>query len=404
MRHEGQIIKISEGRYQIRIALGKNSRGTRVYFTKTIHATLKQAKAFLQQKLRERDTGMLASRQDGLLADWMTYWLDHVASVKVRPVTLDQYRNLTTSYILPHLGQQRVGDLTRATIEEWINRLVKGSLGARTIRLAHSVLHNALDALVARGELGANAAKGIAKPRVQRAEVTPLSVEQARVFLEGIAESPYEALWAIMLTTGMRPAEAMALRWKDVANGMVTVSRSLSWTSVGPRIENPKTSAGRRRIPLNSHVIALLTDRRLLDPSAQDDDLIFATSERGPLEWRVIKRRYFKPLLKKLGLPNIRGYDLRHTCTTLLLESGVNPSAITQRLGHRSSAFLLDTYGHVLPHQQQEATERLGHLLTPPMPSDSTDKEQVKTDTTLTANDPTVTSLPSLRPRPSSRG
>lgn len=57
--------------------------------------------------------------------------------------------------------------------------------------------------------------------------------------------------------------------------------------------------------------------------------------------------------------------DLRHTCTTLLLEAGVNPSAITQRLGHRSAAFLLDTYGHVLPHQQQEATERLGSLLNP---------------------------------------
>lgn len=76
-------------------------------------------------------------------------------------------------------------------------------------------------------------------------------------------------------------------------------------------------------------------------------------------------------MLRELGLPDIRGYDLRHTCTTLMIEAGVSPSAITERLGHRSTAFLLDTYSHVLPHHQIDATKKMGALLAPP-PSEAT--------------------------------
>lgn len=362
MRHEGQINKKAAGKYQVRVALGRDAHGRRVDFTQTINATLKEARAFLKQKLRERDTGTLASKHDGLLGDWVTYWLDTIVSVRIRQVTLDQYRFLATRYILPRLGDCRLGDLKRSTIEEWVDQLVKSQLGARTVRLAFSVLHNALESLVQRAELPANPCKGVALPKKQRAKVQALTVDQARTLLTGIRGTPYEALWSLMLNTGIRPAEALALRWQDIKNGVVYVTRSLSWTSAGPRIEEPKTAAGRRKIPLTADVADQLAARHGTS-AVTDEALIFSTKEGNPLEWRVLKRRHFKPLLKKLGLPDIRGYDLRHTCTTLLLEAGINPTAITERLGHRSTAYLLDTYGHVLPHQQQEATERLGALL-----------------------------------------
>lgn len=365
MSHEGQIIKKGPSKYQIRVALGTDSRGKRRYFTQTINATLTQAKAFLRQKLRERDTGTIAVRHDGLLGDWMTYWLDHIASAKVRRVTLDQYRYLAKQYILPTLGENRVGDLTRGVIEEWVAGLNARGLSPRTMRLARSVLHNALDSLVSRGELPKNVTKGVTLKRPDRAEITPLTVEQARRFCEGIAGTPYEALWALLLTTGMRPAEALALRWKDVHHSEVRVTRSLTWTSAGPAFGDPKTPTGRRRISLPVDVLDLLARRRDQALLASEDDLIFCTKDGGPLDWRLLRQRHFKPLIKSLGLPNIRAYDLRHTCTTLLLEAGVNPTAIAERLGHKSSAFLLDTYGHVLPHQQREATARLGALLAP---------------------------------------
>lgn len=365
VKQNGQIIKVGEKKYLIRISLGKDANGKRRYYNKTIHATAKEAEDFKNRKLRERDLGTTAGPNVALLGDWIEHWLDAVISASVRQVTLDQYNYLARAYLLPLLGDVRLCDLKRGVIQEWVQELIGRALSPSTIRLAASVLHNALEELVTRGELPTNPAKGIALPKIERAEVTSLTVDQSRTLLAGIRNTPFEALWAMLLLTGVRPAEALALRWRDVEGGVLRISRSLSWTSDGPQIAPPKTNAGRRSIPLPDYVLQVLAERKARVNAAGADDLIFATAGGTPLEWRVIKRRHFKPLLKKLGLPDIRGYDLRHTCTTLMIEAGVSPAAITERLGHRSTAFLLDTYSHVLPHHQIDATNKMGALLTP---------------------------------------
>ena len=62
------------------------------------------------------------------------------------------------------------------------------------------------------------------------------------------------------------------------------------------------------------------------------------------------------------GLPAIRLHDLRHTHATLLLRWGYNAKVVSERLGHHSVAFTLDTYAHVVPGMQQEAAEEFGNL------------------------------------------
>lgn len=67
----------------------------------------------------------------------------------------------------------------------------------------------------------------------------------------------------------------------------------------------------------------------------------------------------FRKHAKAAGLPPIRMHDLRHTHATLLLQAGVHPKIVSERLGHHSVAFTLDTYAHVLPGMQAEAAEDL---------------------------------------------
>ena len=63
------------------------------------------------------------------------------------------------------------------------------------------------------------------------------------------------------------------------------------------------------------------------------------------------------------GLRRIRFHDLRHTHATLLRQAGVNPKVVSERLGHSSVAFTLDTYAHVMPGTQPEAAQRFGDLV-----------------------------------------
>jgi integrase len=90
---------------------------------------------------------------------------------------------------------------------------------------------------------------------------------------------------------------------------------------------------------------------------------VFASDTGEPLNEGNRVRRHFKPILGKEGLPDIRLYDLRHTCTTLLLSQGVNPKIVSERLGHASTTLTMDVYSHVLPDMQKVASGKLQDLI-----------------------------------------
>ena len=95
----------------------------------------------------------------------------------------------------------------------------------------------------------------------------------------------------------------------------------------------------------------------------EDQDLVFAT-ERGTLVNPTnLRERYFKPLPNRASLPEIRFHDLRHTCATLLLSKNVNPKIVSEMLGHATIAITLDTYSHLLPNVQENATRALEDVL-----------------------------------------
>jgi integrase len=75
-------------------------------------------------------------------------------------------------------------------------------------------------------------------------------------------------------------------------------------------------------------------------------------------------RRYFKPALTQAGLTaDLRLYDLRHTCATLLLADGENLKVVSERLGHSSITLTADVYAHVSESMQRQATDRMERML-----------------------------------------
>jgi integrase len=68
--------------------------------------------------------------------------------------------------------------------------------------------------------------------------------------------------------------------------------------------------------------------------------------------------------LKKANIrTSIRLYDLRHTTATLLLQAGINPKIVSERLGHSTITLTLDVYSHVLPNMPNDATDQLEQML-----------------------------------------
>ncbi|MCX6021630.1 MAG: site-specific integrase [Chloroflexi bacterium] len=88
-----------------------------------------------------------------------------------------------------------------------------------------------------------------------------------------------------------------------------------------------------------------------------------STSQIGTAVNESNLRRGFHRHLKRAGLPDIRLYDLRHTCATLMLQAGVPVKVVSERLGHSSLVMTLRIYAHVRPSMQQHAARTLGELL-----------------------------------------
>lgn len=230
--------------------------------------------------------------------------------------------------------------------------------------------------------LSQNPAAPVDLPRASRKEMKSLTPEEAGQFLAAASEDRLSTLFALALTTGMRPEEYLALQWKDVdlEKGIATVQRALVWNRKGGgwTFTAPKTPRSRRSIPLPVSVIRALTSHKRQQGEVrlkagadyQNHDLVFATRDGTPIMPRNLLSRHFKPILKRAKLPNtIRLYDLRHTCATLLLSANEHPKIVSERLGHASITLTLDTYSHVLPSMQQAATDKLESILFDKKPS-----------------------------------
>ena len=201
-----------------------------------------------------------------------------------------------------------------------------------------------------------------------------LSDTQVRSLLLAAQGTRYEALFWLAVSTGLREGELLGLRWSDLdwKTHSLHVQRQLQRLDGQYVFPEPKSAAGRRVIvvgetmiqKLRAHLNILEAERREAGDRWQENDLIFSSSLGTPWDKRNMFK-YYKIFLKKAGLPDIRFHDLRHTAATLMLQQGVHPKIVQERLGHSDITLTLNTYSHVLPAMQEEAASKLDELLTP---------------------------------------
>jgi integrase len=152
----------------------------------------------------------------------------------------------------------------------------------------------------------------------------------------------------------------------------LTIRRSIVWRRAGDwYTTEPKTAKSRRTIPLTAPILAMLQDHRTRQLEERlragsvwkDHGFIFCNKIGEPLTVGSV-RYLFKGLLTAAGLPeNIRLYDTRHSCATALIASGLNSKVVSERLGHSNVTITLDTYTHVSPGMQKEASEEMEKVI-----------------------------------------
>ncbi|MFJ2722767.1 tyrosine-type recombinase/integrase [Streptomyces sp. NPDC087437] len=350
--------------------------------------------------------------------DYLTYWLATIAPQRLKPSTLNSYEGLTRLYIRPALGKKRLNRLSPADVRRFlaefkesclcclrgadaerpegkrsccaVGRCCKRRPSARTVQYIHAVLRSSLQQAIREELIVRNVARIVETPTITRKEVRPLDAAEARIMLKTARSHRLYALWLLLVSTGLRRGEALALTWADVdlTNGQLRVRRNVQRIRRELIFVSPKTMRSIRTVSLPKHCMRALTQHRAqqgrerkvagkkwqLAPG-QPDGLIFTTTTGRVTDPRSLNRM-LTILCRDAGVRRVRVHDLRHTCASLLLAQGVDARTIMETLGHSTITMTLDTYAHVMSTTLKAAADRMDDALGLYEPEEKTDGER----------------------------
>ena len=226
----GQKIPRGERTWLLRVYMGRDAAGKRTYLNKTFHGTSKEADKALRKLLTSKDDDGLMVPTKETVGKYLDTWLKTSVKPRLRARTHHDYSYVVEQYIKPELGRFKLSALRANNVRKSYNQLAERGLGSQVIRQAHAVLHTALerarkDKLIAVNP--ATTAKEDALPRREKKEREWLKPNHARRFLEAAAGDRFGALWHLMITGDLRPAEGLGLKWQDIEGEGVHVRRSL---------------------------------------------------------------------------------------------------------------------------------------------------------------------------------
>ena len=319
--------------------------------------TRRECQEKLQGLLERHRRGQLAPPTRLTLREWASLWLRE-GEARWRPSTLRR-RQQVLSPVLERLGGMRLSRLEPLHLSATLLELQEQGMGSRSLELAWLTLHACLEEAVRRGILGSNPLQRVPRPRHEPREARDWGLEDMRRFLAVALEDgrPLASMLALMLLTGLRPGEAMGLRWEDVDLKAATlaVKRSVTWAGSTWHMGQPKTKAGERTIALPSLAVSLLE-------GLPKDSVHLFWRERPPSTKQV--SGVMAELCQKASVPRRPAHYLRHVHASLLAAQGLDVKTMQRRLGHSLASVTLDVYAHALGEMDRRAAQMVDRALT----------------------------------------
>lgn len=286
------------------------------------------------------------------------------------PKTRRHYAGLYDHHLSPQLGAIPLREITVETVKAWqASRLAAGG-GPTAVRQALDLLGTILRAAVDAERIASNPVPRVKKaPRPRRAEVRPLAPVTVEAMREAIragvprteprkaksrkgervaisANPPRDrALVSVLAYAGLRPGEALALRWGDVRENTLLIEHAVSLGTV----KSTKTNAS-RTVRLLDGLRLDLAEWRMAAGRPTDSALVFPAADGNvwtEAAYESWSRRMFRRAATAAGRADATPYTLRHSFASLLLHEGRNVIYVARQLGH-DPQLTLSRYGHVM--------------------------------------------------------
>ncbi|MBR5273234.1 MAG: site-specific integrase [Clostridia bacterium] len=355
------------------------NRGTRREAEQRLHQILGQ---YNTDDLYLYDTMSHSARERSRIAhmqviDYLPEWLES-HKINISQVTYDGYKTMINSRMIPFFGKfgdLKVKDITGDEINDYYLSLHNAGLKGRTAQRHHAMLHLAFKAAVKRRIIASNPVEQADRPKAQPYIGKYYNANELRELLEKTKDDPIHLVILLAAYYGLRRSEVIGLKWSAIDFENKTISI------------NHKVLEGKRGIE-GMDVMKTKSSYRTLPLIPQVEEALLAEREKQEEMKRVMRRGYskkytdyvcvdavgeiirpdyvsdhFKIILKDNGLKQIRFHDLRHSCASLLLSSGVPMKMIQDWLGHSDMGTTANIYSHIDSESKKASALAIGTAL-----------------------------------------
>lgn len=412
-KRNGEVVRDS---WRVCVTLGTDANGKRRKIQRTVHGSLKDARAVCKSLVEQYENIDLSAAKM-TFADACAAWADSMRDADTcAPSKLKDYET-RLSYVADKLGTRPLIEITTDELEKALAAVkVERGQSQRTYRdckrhvkrvyrfalRKHWVVFDAsadlesvsVRAHTVRRSLEADqfarlracidrdlqaAVEGFEQKEMRQADWGNMFTRSS---IKGLANISCMVAVRLLLSTGMRRGEALALMWGkvDFGTNSILIDKSLNADAV---LKEPKTEAGTRRISVDADTMAML--KRWRDFQARVLHLVMVEDESGkrqpvgqdastPVVCSCVGgflnphnlNRWWGEYRAGVGFDGLKLHELRHTQATLLLGSGVPVLDVAARLGHDDVSVTLNTYGHAIPANDRRAADLLGALMSAP--------------------------------------
>ena len=344
--------------------------GKRQYFYgKTEKSVRKQITA----AIADNDKGKYYVNTNMTVGQWLDLWKDdYLPNIKAN--TRARYELDIRLHLKPGLGSIPLAGLTTQHIQSYYKKELK-TLSAKSVRNLHGVLHQALEQAANNYLIKDNVSDKCVLPRKEQTEMHPLTDEALKRFLKAIQGHQYENLYIVTLFTGMREGEVLGLSWDNVDfdRGIIRIRRQLQKERApGSGYHFTTLKNGKERIvqpaPYVMEVLKRVQENQRQDQALLQDrwsnpmNLVFTTRYGKHCAFATVYNN-FKVIVASIGMPEVRFHDLRHTFATLSLQNGTDIKTVSESMGHATTAFTMDRYGHVSHEMMKNSADRMQNLI-----------------------------------------
>jgi integrase len=350
----------------------------------------RDAAALVREQETHKQKGSYITPSDGRIPfeDRYDIWLQGIISQDSTVTIKEAYAR---SLVLPSFGETAIADITADELQAWVKELVDGGYKPSTIYKAHLIIKKVLDRCVANNLLATNPCTFTELPPAQHEEQMFLTYDQVADLAAAI-DPRYEPFVWLAAYGGLRAGEAFALRAHrvDLLRSEITVAENCVEVGSTIAFHRPKTTAGRRRVPVPRGVTAMLAE--YMD-SKGPGDLVFTapgakdSSDASAVRLRNFRKRIWYPATVAAGFGHmtecpgegcescrrrpsgsapkrrpihysgLRIHDLRHTAVSFWIDQEVGALEIKHRAGHQSIKTTYDLYGHLIDKGERSAAD-----------------------------------------------